>query len=66
MKFSEWLIIYEGGLADKNVKDLGNPMKKLQSGYTDKYNPNKLIPSNISKFGFERDRGIATKIDPTY
>ena len=66
MKFSEWLVIVEGGLANKNVKDLGNPMKKVQQGYADRYNPNRLVPSNISTFSFERGRGMATKIDPTY
>lgn len=62
MGFNEWLLIREGGLANKNIKDLGNPMKKLQKGYTDKYSPNRLIP-NISTFSFEKDKGIANKLD---
>jgi len=62
MKFVEWLKMREAaGLADADVKDPGKPLKPKKRIIKNRYE----IP-DVPTFSFERDRGVATKLDPGY
>lgn len=63
MNFAEWLKIREAaGLADADVKDPGKPLKPKKRIIKGRYDDIPYVPT----FSFERDRGVATKLDPGY